>query len=181
MNKSFEILAAEYRGMLASYLRALCKDPHLAEDLAQETLLTAQDRIESFDASGSFGAWLRGIGRNKALEDRRARARHPLLVDSEVVAGMEEVYSLFDSSNGTWDVRIAAVQRCTQRLQGGMRGLVQLVYRDGLSIQQAANHLEITFTAAAKRLSRARQSIRACVEQALPIHETEERPHAFLR
>ena len=41
---SFEALASDGRPMLVGYLSALLGDAHLAEDLAQESLLTA-DRI----------------------------------------------------------------------------------------------------------------------------------------
>ena len=41
MGKPFDILAAEYRPMILSYLRAVLGDEHLAEDLTQETFLVA--------------------------------------------------------------------------------------------------------------------------------------------
>ena len=59
MDRSFDILAAEYRPMVLSYLRAILCDEHLAEDLTQETFLVAHSKIDSFDAKRNFGAWLR--------------------------------------------------------------------------------------------------------------------------
>ena len=50
MERAFEILVAEYRPMVLSYLRALVHDGHLAEDLTQETMLIAHRKIDSFDS-----------------------------------------------------------------------------------------------------------------------------------
>ena len=49
MTDSFDILAAEYRPMVVAYLRSMVGDPHLAEDLAQESFLAAQDSIAKFE------------------------------------------------------------------------------------------------------------------------------------
>ena len=86
--------------MLVDYLSALLGDAHLAEDLSQETLLTADRIFDRFEPGGNFAAWLRGIARNKIREHRRAVARRPLVVDSRVVDGMEEVLGMFDQPAG---------------------------------------------------------------------------------
>ena len=167
MGKSFDILAAEYRPMVVTYLRAILGDEHLAEDLAQETFLAAHHNIESFEEGRNFGAWLRGIARNKALQDRRAAARHPMLVDSCVVEGMEQVYTLFDESTGPWEGRIAPVRRCVGQLSDQLKHAVVAVYGRGQTIRQAADGLGASSSAVAKRLSRARDLIRQCVERTL--------------
>ncbi len=176
MERAFEILAAEYRPMVLSYLRAIVQDGHLAEDLTQETMLVAHRKIDAFDTERNFGAWLRGIARNKALQSSRASARHPMLIDSSVVEGMEEVYSLFDHSSGPWQDRITAVRQCIERLNDAMRAVVTGVYTRGQTINQVASDLGHSFDAVAKRLSRSRRLIRECVEQATKV-PTEEREH----
>lgn len=167
MGKSFDILAAEYRPMVVTYLKAILGDEHLAEDLAQDTFLAAHRSIESFEQDRNFGAWLRGIARNKALEDRRAAARHPMLVDSCIVEGMEQVYTLFDESTGPWEGRIAQVRGCVGQLSDQLKPAVIAVYSHGQTIRQAAAGLGASFSAVAKRLSRARDLIRQCVERSL--------------
>ena len=174
MDKAFDILAAEYRPMVLAYLEALVADPHLAEDLTQESLMAAHRSIEKFDPERSFGAWLRGIARHKALEDRRALARRPVLVDSAVVEGMEEVYTLFDHSTGPWESRIQRVHRCIERLSYTLREAVAEVYGKGKTVKQAAASMGVRFAAVAQRLSRARQLIRACVEGAIQSTEQHE-------
>jgi RNA polymerase sigma-70 factor, ECF subfamily len=65
-----------------------------ADDVVQETWLTAVRRLRSFDPSaGSFAAWLRGIAANLLRnhfrrENRRARCMKPF--ESEPIAGAAE-------------------------------------------------------------------------------------------
>ncbi len=181
MGRSFDILAAEYRPMVLSYLRAVLCDEHLAEDLTQETFLVAHRKIDSFDTKRNFGAWLRGIARNKVLHDRRAAARRPLVVDSGVVEGMEQVYHLFDEATGPWETRTRRVRHCVGRLNEKYRSTVVAVYGRGQTIRQAASRIGITFAAVAKRLSRARELIRECVERSMPSKEDKEQEHARTR
>ena len=180
MGRSFDILAAEYRPMVLSYLRAVLGDEHLAEDLTQETFLAAHRKLASFDTERNFGAWLRGIARKKVLHDRRAVARHPIVVDTSVVEGMEQVYNLFDDATGPWETRIQSVRRCVSGLNENLRSAVGAIYGRGQTIRQAAGRMGISFDALAKRLSRARELVRECVERTTP-HRDKEQEHARTR
>jgi len=165
--EAFEILAREYRPMVATYLRSLVADPELAEDLAQDTFLAAQGGLDGFDRGGNFGAWLRGIARNKALESRRAEARRPVIANSSIVEGMEEVYARLDPTRADrpdWSARAALVRECAGRLSAMLRGAVEEVYDRGRSLRGAAEALGVSFEALAQRLSRARALIRDCVQ-----------------
>jgi RNA polymerase sigma-70 factor (ECF subfamily) len=164
--EAFDILAAQYRDMVLVYLRTLVKDVHLAEDLTQETFLAAQKGLPEFREGASFGAWLRGIARNKALESRRAAARHRLIADSRVVEGMEQVYRLLDAPRSEaelWDDRLGLLRSCIGRLRGRMKDAVVEVYQRGSSLQDAAARLNISFDALAQRLHRVRALLYECM------------------
>jgi RNA polymerase sigma-70 factor (ECF subfamily) len=168
MEKAFDILAAQFRPMLLTYLRALTAgDEHASEDLAQETLLAAYRGLDGFRTDGDFGAWLRGIARNKALERRRVESRRKWVADSTVLDGMEDVFALFDrprSDGGAWSDRLEQVRECLRRLTGPLRDAVGQVYTEGRSLREAAAALGATPAAVGQRLSRAREAIRRCVE-----------------
>lgn len=50
----------------------------VAEDVVQETFLTAFQRLASFDARSSLFTWLCGIARNKIREEARVRRPRPI-------------------------------------------------------------------------------------------------------
>lgn len=166
-NDDIAVLMEEHRPMLSSYLRLLVRyDHHLAEDLVQETMITAYKMPDAWGTREQFGPWLRGIARNKVRENRRAMSRRPLVVDSDVVKGVEQVYSVFDAAGGTkesWRDRLALVHECIEALKVDMREVVSKFYELGHTLDEIAGLMAISRATIAQRLSRARNLIRSCV------------------
>ena len=72
---AFARLVERHQQALRAFLRRTCGDWALADDLAQETFLTAWSRIGRLEAGASVRAWLCGIGYNKHLTARRGAVR----------------------------------------------------------------------------------------------------------
>lgn len=169
MSTALDNLAVLHRPMLLCYARALLGgDEHQAEDVVQESFLTAHRRQEDFREGADYGRWLRGIARHKVLERRRAVASRPVVVDSRVIEGMDEVFALFDpgtTGEEPWKERLVRrLMQCIGKLTPSLRDAVERVYREGLSQREAAAVLASSPAAVAQRLSRARELIRACVQ-----------------
>jgi RNA polymerase sigma-70 factor (ECF subfamily) len=169
MSTALENLAAQHRPMLLCYARALLRgDEHQAEDVVQDCFLTAQRRIDDYREGADFGRWLRGIARNKVLERRRSSASRRVVVDSRVIDGMDEVFALFDagrSDDEPWrDRLLRLLSDCIGKLPPALHDAIDRVYRQGLSLRDAAAALAATPAAIAQRISRARELIRACVQ-----------------
>lgn len=165
MDKAFDILAEQYRPMVVAYLRSLVQNAELAEDLAQETILAAYQNFNRFERNANFGSWLRGIARNKALQSRRAESRRGIIADSEIIAGMESVYTPFDapSPDGPdWSTRIQRVRNCVQKLSDKLREAMEEVYENNQTLEAAARVLKTSVDALAQRLSRARSLVARC-------------------
>ncbi len=163
-DKAFGILAQQHREMLLTYIQTLVQDRNLAEDIVQETLVAAFQHLDRFRDGDNFGAWLRGIARNKARMNRRAHARRALVVDSRIVEGMEDIYTVFDRPDSAWEDKLEAMRQCVAKLTRVLREAVRLCYEQGLSLQDAANRTLASAAAIGQRLHRARTEIRHCVE-----------------
>lgn len=72
---AFSRLVERHQQALRAFLRRTCGDWTMADDLAQETFLTAWSRIGRLDTGASVRAWLCGIGYNKHLTAIRSRVR----------------------------------------------------------------------------------------------------------
>ena len=71
-NQAFGRLVAIYQSPIRGFLRRLAAgDEALADDLAQDTFLTAYRRISSFRGEGSFQGWLFRIAYTSFLQHRR--------------------------------------------------------------------------------------------------------------
>ena len=72
----------EYSGMVTGYLRRLCGNSELAEELTQETFYRAVRSIDRFDGKSSVSTWLCGIARHLYYDSlRRKKPAGPLPED----------------------------------------------------------------------------------------------------
>lgn len=70
-------------------LRRLCRDPALADDLAQQSFLQAWRRVRTLQAPAAFGGWLRKIAVNTWLQHIRARGDHTMEPAPEEPSGRD--------------------------------------------------------------------------------------------
>src|SRR5215467_11914288 len=69
-------LIARYQNRLYRYLLRLVRQPAEAEDLFQQTWLRVAEKIQSYDPSRNFDAWLFTLARNLAFDHfRRIRSQ----------------------------------------------------------------------------------------------------------
>lgn len=129
-----------------------------ADEVAQETWLTAVRRIRSFDpARGAFGGWLRGIAahllRNHfRREARRAARRQPL-------DGLDAPAPAADAESEHRE-RAARVARALVALPERYEAVLRAKYLDGLSVAQIAAANGETPKTVESLLSRARLAFR---------------------
>ncbi|MGB5094075.1 MAG: sigma-70 family RNA polymerase sigma factor [Parvibaculum sp.] len=97
---AFAALFAHYAPRVKSYLRRLRMDERLAEDLAQDVMLTVWRKAAQFDAEkASVGTWIFTIARNRFIDIVRREKRpeldanDPLLMPEEPAQADKEMES----------------------------------------------------------------------------------------
>lgn len=169
----------QYRGYLIRYAILQLRDPHLAEDVVQETLVSAIESLDKFSTQSSLRTWLVGILKHKILDMMRKQIREPQL---EIVNGEDEddlIDSLF-TKNGrwaspppTWNEPEQAMEnryfwevfeQCNQRMSiNTSRAFMMREFMD-MSTEEICQELSISTTNCWALLHRARLALRECLE-----------------
>ncbi|RKZ13906.1 RNA polymerase subunit sigma-24 [bacterium] len=78
--KAYDELVARYKGRLFSFILRMVKDPTLAEELAQETLIRVYIHAEKYREIARFSTWVFTIATNLVRNKMRQRSRRPRLI-----------------------------------------------------------------------------------------------------
>ena len=138
---------------LRAFARSLCRDPALADDLAQDAMLKAWNARESFVAGTNMKAWAFTILRNAFYsEKRRSWRRQPL--DPEVAEA-----TLVSSSNPTDGLELLALRNALAKLPIDQKEALILVGAGGMSYEEAAEVCGCAVGTIKSRVSRARKAV----------------------
>lgn len=78
--KAYDELVSRYKGRLFSFILRMVKDPTLAEELTQETLIRVYIHAEKYREIARFSTWVFTIATNLVRNKMRQRSRRPRLV-----------------------------------------------------------------------------------------------------
>ena len=106
----------QYRAMLCRFLLFLLRDPHDAEELAQETFRVAISKGADPAKGTDYGAWLRSIARNLVRNHVRKHRRRALLRGDVVALAERRFVETGADRDEVWEARRAALARCMARL-----------------------------------------------------------------
>ncbi|MFZ4467578.1 MAG: RNA polymerase sigma factor [Phycisphaerales bacterium] len=164
----FAILVREHADRLLAYLRATVPSSSV-DDLFQETVLVAWRRLPDYDRSRPFGAWLRGIARNIAM-DHRSRMWRERPTDDAVLDGLDRRAAEHDHADADeFRARMARLDDCVAALPEEYRDAIHLCYRNEMPLARVATEVGSSVEAVKKRLQRARAMIAACMDEGRAI------------
>jgi len=150
---------------LKGFVLTLLPQRHLADDIVQETFLTACEKAITFEPGTNFRAWIFTIARFKVLalvkrEAGRGRLLNPQLAELllDDAAGLEAE---------RLPERVAALDDCVGKLARSARQAVLLRYTENLGPTEIALRMGWKVNALNVALSRARVFLRRCVEDSL--------------
>ena len=162
--ESFNRLVDQYQGLVYNLALRMLHEPSSAEDVAQETFLSAYEHIQSF-RGGSFRAWLLRIAINACNDMFRRTARRPQVSLEQAMDYGSPTASVPDP---TGDPEEFAVRRERQQvlarllmaLPPDQRAVVVLSDVHGLSYEEIAAATNEALGTVKSRLSRGRVRLR---------------------
>jgi RNA polymerase sigma-70 factor (ECF subfamily) len=141
------------------------------EDIAQEVFITAYRKLPDFRRGQDFGAWLRGIARNKLMKhyERTARRVDALELFRREAANI--LHSELDATAArTREAHLQALLNCLGRLPERMRKVVRS-WLDGARAAALVEELQLSVANIYQIQHRASDLLRDCVMKEVPHAE----------
>jgi RNA polymerase sigma-70 factor, ECF subfamily len=163
---AFESVMRRNNGALYRVARAILKDTADAEDVLQESYLSAYRHMADFRATAKLSTWLTRIVVNQALARRRSRHRSRTVVpfsqlraDERIDPEPVEAADSPEQSTSRAEIR-GLLERKIEKLPVAFRAVFVLREVDELSGAETAECLSITEATVRSRLFRARGLLR---------------------
>lgn len=148
-----------YKDLVFSICLRLTGDYFAAEDLTQETFLSAYRHLDSFDGKNTK-AWLARIAANRAVDHNRALARRDVPSDDDASmdkaapggTGPPEVFSAREA--------VRTVEEACGQLPESMRSDALMYFVDGMSAGEISKRTDVPLKTVQTRIYRAREILR---------------------
>jgi len=166
---SYNTLVLNYQTQAYNVAYRIMGEPDSAADATQEAFISAYRAIRSF-RGGSFKAWLLRIVTNACYDEIRRRKRRPdasldaLYVEDEATDASLVTHSENPESYAQRMDLQAAIMTCLQGLTDEQRTVSVLSDIEGMSYEEIAQVVGTALGTVKSRLSRARSSLRDCLQ-----------------
>ncbi|WP_028374837.1 RNA polymerase sigma factor [Leeuwenhoekiella sp. MAR_2009_132] len=146
-----------YKAMYNTSLR-IVKDSNEAEDIMQESFLSAFTKLESYNAESSFGSWLKRIVVNNSISsyNKRKRLKEDDLDDS--LYKLEDDQGITDCDTSSFEVQ--RVLQTMNELKENYRVALTLNLIEGFDYEEMSEILNISYANCRTTVSRAKDSLR---------------------
>lgn len=159
--ESFNRLIDRHQGRLFRVAYLVLGDRQDSEDVVQETLLTAWNRLHLLDDPGAVRGWLAQICSRRALDVARRRSRRATDAHApETLQNQRDDGPRADPAHAAEvNVQMHALARVLSTMEPELRSCWTLREVDGMSYREVARALDITEATARGRISRARTHV----------------------
>ncbi|MFI5386663.1 MAG: RNA polymerase sigma factor [Fimbriimonadales bacterium] len=151
---AFDILAQRYRQAAVTVARQTLPR-EVAEDAAQDSLLSAYKALPKLEDPRRFAAWFGAIVRHRARRLGRERSREPLALDEVIAAYAPSIVARLHE-----DERSKQVHCAVSALSEEIREPTELHYMQGWTAPQIAEFLLLPLSTVKWRLYTARRLLR---------------------
>ncbi len=137
----FATIYSRYFERVYSYLRAMLRDGHEAEDATQQTFVNALEALDSYERRRQpFRGWLFSIARNCGTDSMRRGGRVQLVGPEELDRRMEELVAKPDRPITEW-ISDRSLARDFSRLPDAQQQVLVLRFLLDLSVRETARAL----------------------------------------
>ena len=151
-----EVYNRYYKVMYNTSYR-IVKDSYKAEDIMQESFLSAFTKLGTLKEISMFGAWLKRIVINKSIDLLKSKKQQ--------LQELEEVHlKVVDETNDEWlvedNISIESVKQMIEQLPDKYKYVVILYLIEGYDYEELCEILNISYANCRTLISRAKDSLR---------------------
>lgn len=152
----FTELYQRYARRVYNSIYRIVSDQAEAEDILQETFLTAFREIDKLSGVSSFEAWVKRVGINKSISHlRKRKIQFTELAYTELEAEPE-----YDGrENEIFENKVEDVKNCINQLPHSYKTIVCLYLFENIPQEEIANMLGLTHTNVRSQYHRAKKKI----------------------
>ena len=140
---------------LRRYARALTRDAVLADDLVQDCLTRALDKLHLWQSDTDLHAWLFAILHNQYVNHIRRSVR-----EGAIFGLSDDEPSLARAPQQGCRLELRDLERAIAKLPGEQRAAILLVGLEGMGYEEVAGILNVPVGTVRSRLSRGRETLR---------------------
>jgi RNA polymerase sigma-70 factor (ECF subfamily) len=175
---AFEALMRRHNRRLFRVTRSVLCDGDAAQDAVQETYLRVFTRLDTYQPSGRFGAWITRVALNEALMMRRRLHGDDVSLDDagdDTAEAREAAMSDEPTADQFVDAAHARVllERAIDTLPENFRTVFVLRAVEGLDVRETAECLGVNAATVRTRLFRAQRLLRGELSRRLHGESTE--------
>ena len=163
--RAFDLLVLKYQHKILGLIVRFVRDPHEAQDVAQEAFIKAYRALANFRGDSQFYTWLYRIAINTAKNYLVARGRRPpesdiSAEDAEFMDGDHDLKDIESPERLMLRDEIeATVHRAIAALPEDLRTALTLREFDGLSYEDIAAVMQCPVGTVRSRIFRAREAV----------------------
>jgi RNA polymerase sigma-70 factor, ECF subfamily len=143
---------------------ALLRNRQAAEELAQDALVRAYERLDLFDVRQPMKPWLYKIAYRLAQQRRRAQSRETARREAAATILGQNRSDPGPAERLVADERSEMLWEAVSELPMAQRTAVVLYYRENLTVKEVANVLRVSPGTIKTHLFRARSQIQASLQ-----------------
>ena len=152
-------LISQYQNLIFSICLKLTKDYFVAEDLTQETFLSAYKHLDQHSLEAEK-AWLCRIASNKCVDYLRAAARRDIITEEEVIHSLEQPAREEPMRQVLNSEILEELRFCCNALSPPYREVAIAHFMDGKTAKEIAQESQTNINTVKSHIHRAREMLK---------------------
>ncbi|ARV08733.1 RNA polymerase subunit sigma [Winogradskyella sp. PC-19] len=152
-----EVYNRYYKAMYNTSLR-IVRDSYKAEDIMQESFLTAFSKLESLKDTSVFGAWLKRIVVNNSIADYNKTTKENTIALEDVLYKVEDPIGL--EENDLQKDKVKHILKSIKQLKSNYSIGLTLHLIEGYDYEEISEIMNISYANCRTLISRAKESLR---------------------